>query len=280
MSYILDALRRAEAERGRGSVPGLHTQSVAAPRTESHSPGNWWLVGGSVVAVAALAAGGTWWAMQRNAPAVAGAGANPPAAPAPVPSLAPAPASPAVLAAAPPIAAPPVVAAPATVSAPSPDATPLQPPAPVALEPRPVANRRVAEPARDKPAATPAPAPAPVPARVRETPAPPLSPAARMQPPVPAAPPAAPPAAVPSAAPPNGPVFAQNELPPSVREQLPALTVTGATYSSNPAHRMAIVNGQVLQEGDQAAPGLKLERIEQSRTVWLFQGYRYAVRLQ
>jgi general secretion pathway protein B len=75
-------------------------------------------------------------------------------------------------------------------------------------------------------------------------------------------------------------VFAQNELPPSVREQLPALTVTGATYSSNPAHRMAIVNGQVLQEGDQAAPGLKLERIEQSRTVWLFQGYRYAVRLQ
>ena len=24
MSYILDALRRAQAERGRGSVPGLH----------------------------------------------------------------------------------------------------------------------------------------------------------------------------------------------------------------------------------------------------------------
>ncbi|AVT19131.1 hypothetical protein C7Y68_03250, partial [Paracidovorax avenae] len=25
MSYILDALRRAEAERGRGAIPGLHT---------------------------------------------------------------------------------------------------------------------------------------------------------------------------------------------------------------------------------------------------------------
>lgn len=28
MSYILDALKRAESDRGRGSVPGLHTQQV------------------------------------------------------------------------------------------------------------------------------------------------------------------------------------------------------------------------------------------------------------
>ena len=31
MSYILDALRRAEAERGRGGVPGLHSQAVPVP---------------------------------------------------------------------------------------------------------------------------------------------------------------------------------------------------------------------------------------------------------
>ncbi len=72
-------------------------------------------------------------------------------------------------------------------------------------------------------------------------------------------------------------MFAQSDLPPSVREQLPALQVSGATYSNNPAHRMAIVNGHVLQEGDVAAPGLKLEKIEQGRTVWSFRGYRYAV---
>lgn len=30
MSYILDALRRAQAERGRGSVPGLHTPATPA----------------------------------------------------------------------------------------------------------------------------------------------------------------------------------------------------------------------------------------------------------
>lgn len=273
MSYILDALRRAEAERGRGAVPGVHSQAMSAPRADSSGSGHWLLWGGAVVAVAGLAAGGTWWAMQRSAPAVGPAVAAPPAAmpgPAAVPSAAPVSVA----------AAPAVAVVPPPAPVPAPDTRPLLPPTPVTLEPRPVAPKRVADPAREKPAAAPAPAPAV--ARVRETPAPPPAPTARAQPPAPTAPPAVAPAAAaqPGAAPPNGPVFAQNDLPPSVREQLPALTVTGATYSSNPAHRMAIVNGQVLQEGDQAAPGLKLERIEQSRTVWSFHGYRYAVRLQ
>lgn len=72
-------------------------------------------------------------------------------------------------------------------------------------------------------------------------------------------------------------MFAQADLPEAIRSQLPVLKISGATYSNNPAHRMAIVNGQVLLEGDQAGPGLVLERVEQSRTVWSFRGYRYAV---
>ena len=75
-------------------------------------------------------------------------------------------------------------------------------------------------------------------------------------------------------------VFTQAELPEALRTQLPVLKVTGATHSSNPAYRMASVNGQVLHEGDQAAPGLVLERIEPGRTVWAFRGYRYAVAAQ
>lgn len=62
-----------------------------------------------------------------------------------------------------------------------------------------------------------------------------------------------------------------------VREQLPTLQLAGVTYSSNPQYRMAIVNGQVLHEGDQAAPGLVLQRIEPERTVWAFRGYLYAL---
>ena len=38
MSYILDALRRAEAERGRGGVPGLHSQAVPVPGAAPFEP--------------------------------------------------------------------------------------------------------------------------------------------------------------------------------------------------------------------------------------------------
>ena len=78
----------------------------------------------------------------------------------------------------------------------------------------------------------------------------------------------------------TGTVFAQGDLPEAVRAQLPSLKISGVTYSANPAYRMAIVNGQVLHEGDQAAPGLVLEKIEPGRTVWSFKGYRYGVTAQ
>lgn len=253
MSYILDALRRAEAERGRGAVPGIHTQAMPATGMPAERPGsgNLLVIGMAVVAVAALAAGGTWWVMQRpdGAPASGGGVAMaPPTAAVPTPAPAPTP---------PPMVAAPAPAAPAPVPvaaavAPTPAPAINQPLVTSTVEPRPVAPKRVAEPLRDKPAREAEPA-----RRDAAAPATAVAPAA--------------------VAPANSPVFAQNELPASVREQLPVLQVTGATYSNNPAHRMAIVNGQVLQEGDQAAPGLKLERIEQGRTVWSFRGYRYAV---
>ncbi|MES2610791.1 MAG: general secretion pathway protein GspB [Pseudomonadota bacterium] len=253
MSYILDALRRAEAERGRGAVPGIHTQAMPTTGMPAERPGsgNVLVIGAAVVAVAALAAGGTWWAMQRPAATPAGNGGGVAVAPpvTPVPTPAPAPMLPPI------VAAPAPAPAVATVAA-TPAPAINQPLVPSTAEPRPVAPKRVAEPVREKPARE-------TEAVRREA----VAPATAAVPAATAAP----------AAPPNSPVFAQNELPPSVREQLPVLQVTGATYSSNPAHRMAIVNGQVLQEGDQAAPGLKLERIEQGRTVWSFRGYRYAV---
>jgi general secretion pathway protein B len=85
------------------------------------------------------------------------------------------------------------------------------------------------------------------------------------------------PAATPA---PTGTVFAQSDLPDAVRTQLPVLKIAGATYSANPMHRMAIVNGQVLHEGDVAAPGLMLEKIEPTRTIWSFKGYRYGLASQ
>ena len=48
---------------------------------------------------------------------------------------------------------------------------------------------------------------------------------------------------------------------PEQRAQLPQLNVNGASYSANPAHRMLIVNGQVVREGQEVRPGLRLEVI-------------------
>lgn len=139
-------------------------------------------------------------------------------------------------------------------------------------------DKRPAAPPRERPLAAtqssppPAarlPAPLPEPSRARAEPAP-REPAAAQRPA----------ADQPVAAPSGGPVFAQADLPESVRTQLPTLKISGATHSNNPAYRMAIVNGQVLHEGDVAAPGLVLERVEPGRTVWTFRGYRYGVASQ
>lgn len=54
MSYILDALKKADAERDRGTVPGLHARQVVpapAPRTPTGRTGAWLaLVAGLVLA--------------------------------------------------------------------------------------------------------------------------------------------------------------------------------------------------------------------------------------
>jgi len=57
----------------------------------------------------------------------------------------------------------------------------------------------------------------------------------------------------------------------------PKLFVTGSVYSSNPQHRMAIVNGQVVREGGQIAPGLVLEQITPLDVVLDYRGSRYRV---
>ena len=255
MSYILDALKRAQAERGRGSVPGLHTQSVTMPsakETPERSGGNrgaWLIAGAAGVAALALAwlqfgpKGATHQpVVVAQAPAAVPAPAPAPVAtPEPVPTPAPAP----------------VVVksdAPAPIEI---DVTPPPPPPPV--PPKPVAQQQV-------PAAAPAAAKRDETARQAKVAVPPADLA-----------PANTPAPAPVAAAPAAPVYNVANLPPAVREQLPSLQLAGITYSTNPKYRMVIVNGQVLHEGDSAGPGLVLERIENARTIWAFRGYRYAL---
>jgi general secretion pathway protein B len=220
MSYILDALKRADAERERGHVPGLHSQSAAmlsaTSRKVPHKPSRRAQATAAAVLLLTAAAAFWWWSgTDLPAPAVPGPASAPEAPPADAPP-------------------PPVLTAP--VAAPAP------PPAPV----------------------LPILAP-PVPA----------SPAART--PVEAAGPAAIAAPAPASA--TGPdsVRPPSDLPPEVRAALPKLSVSGATYSANPEHRMLIVNGQVVREGQTIEPGLVLETISSRSAVFNHNGTRFNV---
>jgi general secretion pathway protein B len=129
MSYILDALKRADAERTRGAVPGLHTRPLASPRS-ADSPVSkqllWWLAG--ITLLSLITALGLWfWPTPVQAPAVptpapmtnAQAVPPPPLSTAAVaqPTPIPAPAAPASLPAAAPSVAPTETVAPANTPA-------------------------------------------------------------------------------------------------------------------------------------------------------------------
>jgi general secretion pathway protein B len=247
MSYILDALRRADAERSRGAVPGLHAQ--AAPSDGEPAARNFgpliWVAGAAgvlLVAVAVVLVFAPW----RGAPGDARSAAALPLAPAP--ELAPTAgdnASPAATVA-------PGELPPARPGALDPGARPIEPPMARGNPPplnRVAAGRVATLETKTAPAASP-----PV-----EHYGEPLAPAA------PAAPARA--AAIPNI----------NDLPPSTRSQLPRLTVGGAIYSEAPSARMVILNGQVFHEGDKPAADTVLEQIRLKSAILNFRGQRYEV---
>ena len=65
------------------------------------------------------------------------------------------------------------------------------------------------------------------------------------------------------------------DLPEDIRRTVPKLVVSGSVYSSNPAQRILIVNGQVLNEGATLAPDLVLESIGANSAVLNLRGTRF-----
>jgi general secretion pathway protein B len=236
MSYILDALRRADAERERGGVPSLHSQQYGAlPGDEDEAPRRSYLLVGAVVALALALAS----VLLRSYFGGSGSDAAPtravvPAPPAPVPTAAPLP-------------------LPAQPAASLPSAVPLReaPAASAAKEPAVPSARG---PARDGAGvgARTVPARAAAKAQARHDDA----------------------ASAPAAA--TGErIYAMADLPEAIRRDLPKLAFGGATYSSDAASRMVILNGQVFHEGDTVARDLQLQTVKRKSAVLAFRGYRY-----
>ena len=272
MSYILDALKKADAERERSAVPGLHAHPqdglAETARGESGVPWPVVAIGAIVVLGGALA-----WVLLSDrgvrTPPLVGAAPT-------VGDTAPAAALPETQAAArptPPAAAPPPAPAVASVPAPSPAPAPTAAPATAPpVTPPPAA----AAPAAATPAAS---APAPAPALSRPARSPAAVTAAPRRAPAPVAapvPPAPAPAALPAPAEPRVPWL--NELPSATRSGLPPLSVSGAVFSPTPSARMLFLNGQVLREGQTTAEGVVVERIGPSSSELSAGGQRFQIR--
>lgn len=250
MSYILDALRKAdsERERERGAVPDLHAQpapasTAVAPDDEGRSGPPmlvWAVVGLSGLVLVLLG----WMFLGRDAAAPVATSATP-AAPLPQPMQQPVPPTMVAPQPQPPVPLP----APALPPVAPPMAAPLPPPT-ARIDPPPERSAALAVPS---PAAVPA-APAVV---ARPTP---------VQP-----------APVATAVRAESRVWSVDELPDDVRRQLPNFAINGSKYSDTPASRILIINGQVFHEGDRLTPDLTLEQIKVKAAVLRFRGYRYSM---
>ena len=248
MSYILDALKRADAERERGSVPGLHAQQLVslASHAASGVRGRLWAATAAVVILCTVT--GLW--VWRSASTVTPVMATVPTVSAPVaPAL---PAQPAPV--------------PHSVTAPAPDVQPA------AVESRaatsvPATITRATAAAAVAPAAAPVVAPAVATSNAASTGSAPT--------PAPAAEPAAGPA--PRSAEPGTAVPLLGDLAEGIRRQIPKLNISGVVYSAIPGQRILIVNNQVVMQGTLAAPEVQLEEIRARTAVFSFRGTWFQV---
>ena len=70
-------------------------------------------------------------------------------------------------------------------------------------------------------------------------------------------------------------VNSMTELPLSVQQELPAMTISVHAYSGNPGKRLVGINNRILREGEYVVPGLKLEQITPDGMIFAYKGYSF-----
>lgn len=287
MSLILDALKKAEAERQFGQIPSLHVQPLAAlPAEGAPSRARKLWLGLAAALMIAVIAGLAWLRPWQNQVSFE---QNRIAQEGPVATALPTPAT----------------------GLPVPEAPAAPPQQTIAASPQPETYKPPAKPPvpqQKAPAATPR----SMPADSVATSAPPVKTASsvdRHTEPSPTAKPAKPTAtaAVNSASAdtsaksaskqsalrvqpiPTGDLEQKTtalassdtatptprELPEQIQRELPNLVIGGYIYSDNPRERQLLVNRRLLHEGEEAAPGVTLEKMTPRAAVFNYRGYRY-----
>jgi general secretion pathway protein B len=241
MSYILDALRRSDQQRQRGAVPTLLTAqaATAAPKQPAFL---FYGVLAVVLVSAGIAIG--WlrpWQPEPTAPATAPVAARP------------AESVPREIALTPPPALPEMANKPERRS-PARKSTSAAQPAPAHA----AIKQDTPEPAKTDKPATP---PVAVTDVLKAVPTPTPEPSA---------------AKGPANAAQEQKVMTMSELPLSIQQEMPAMSVSIHAYSVQPQNRLVGINERMLHEGDYAASGLRLEQITPDGMIFTYKGYRFS----
>jgi general secretion pathway protein B len=256
MSYILEALKKAQAERQLGNAPTLHAPQVQTAQPGAAASRKPLLIGlGAGALVVALGALLVWQRTPATLPAAPGAAGPGLATGTPASAGRPAAGSAAdtLVVSAPP--SPEVAAAPAPASGSASAHTPH-----VAAAPAHAAPSSAGRTGGETPGST-------APARA-------LAIAEATAPAVPAPHAAPPPAA---AAAPEASLPYLRQLPDTIQRDIPRVTFGGYMYSANPADRLLLVDKTLRHEGEEVGPGLVLEKLLPKAAVMNFRGIRYRV---
>ncbi len=70
-------------------------------------------------------------------------------------------------------------------------------------------------------------------------------------------------------------VLTLTSLPLSIQREIPAMSIQGHAFSSVPKDRVVLINDRLVQEGEYAAPGLRLEHITPDGLVLSYKNYQF-----
>jgi len=66
------------------------------------------------------------------------------------------------------------------------------------------------------------------------------------------------------------------ELPLSIQQEIPAMTIQLHSFSSKPENSIVSINSRLMKEGETLRPGLKLEQITPDGVIFSYKGYKFS----
>lgn len=77
---------------------------------------------------------------------------------------------------------------------------------------------------------------------------------------------------------PSDEVLELSELPLSIRQDLPEISISAHIYSNNPSSRIVNINGYIAREGGKITPELEVDEITVTGVILKYRGYRFRMR--